>query len=73
MFEKWKWFRVIDSDKVRFKRRKIRVVKVGEEGPELWTSDLEAGPTLPVPRETDVKVIFSTRKMRAAGDDTLKE
>lgn len=63
------WFKVIDPDKVRFKRRKkVKVAKVGDEGPELWPSDLEAGPTLPVPRETDVEVIFGAGKMQAAGE-----
>lgn len=68
------WFKVIDPDKVRFKRRKkVKVAKVGDEGPELWPSDLEAGPILTIPRETDPEVILNSGKMQAAADDTLKE
>ncbi|GEM_PF-3813345 len=62
------WFKVVDPDKVRFKRRKkIKVAKVGEEGPELWPAELEAGPTLPVPRVTNYDEILGG-KMRAAGE-----
>lgn len=66
--------KIIDPEKTRFRRRKVRVRKTGKGGPDgpLLPSDWEKH-ELTIPGIVDAEVVLSSGKMKASGDDTLEE
>ncbi len=82
VLERVVWRSRIDPDRKRFVRRKIKIRKVGEEGPDNpltppgWTehqSSVPAVVALPVPRVSNPEEVLSSGKVKGAGDKSLDE